>query len=348
MPQDQGTRHGRPASAGWEPTDIHAYYDKSWAITVGITDYGGRHGRLPNACNDAKAIALLLRHHCGFEEVYTLCDVDATRDAILTWLRDKLPSQVGPNDRLIFFFAGHGTSRELNQGGSQRGYLIPYDAEQVKYADYIDMQELSNACGLIPAKHVFIIIDCCFSAVAAVASRAGTPSPPEGTINDPYLKRITKKRAWQILTAGDADEVVADSGVPPRHSHSPFTSALLAGLEGEADQNRDGLITDSDLAAYVKPWVVRETTVGGAKGQAPFFSYLAGSDHGDFVFVVRGRTLEEQPVVSSSTHRSRKGMLIKQLRLISELDSQNLLRPELVRERQEVILDELLRSLGPI
>src|SRR5215510_7091743 len=199
MPQDPGTRHGRPAGAEREPTDIRSYYDRSWAVIVGITDYGGRHDRLPNACNDAKAVARLLRDRYGFEEVYTLYDVEATRDAILAWLRDDLPNRVGERDRLIFFFAGHGATRELAQGG-RRGYLIPHDAEPAKYAGYVDMQELSNACGLIPAKHIFIILDCCFSGVAAIASRAGTPSLPERIINDAYLKKITDKRAWQILT----------------------------------------------------------------------------------------------------------------------------------------------------
>lgn len=254
------------------------YYDKSWAVVVGINAYADRrHSRLANARNDASGMADLLSKR-GFENVYTLYDSQATRSAMLAWLRDDLPKRTNPNDRVLFFFAGHGVTQR-GPNDRQRGYLIPYDGNN--FATYIDMEELRQCCSMIPAKHILVLLDCCFSGVAAVTVRS-TLSGSGPRMDDVYLARITQRRAWQILTASDNDELAADSSTQP--GHSAFTSALLAGLAGEADHDRDGLITATDLASYVRPRVVRESAAIGWQSQMPFFNYLLGSDLGDFVF----------------------------------------------------------------
>ena len=129
---------------------------------------------------------------------------------------------------------------------------------------------------------MLFILDCCFSGVAATTARATPAWLASESIGDSYLRRITGKKAWQVLTAGDSDDLAADSGFRP--GHSAFTGVLLEGLGGNADLNKDGLITAGELAAYIKPLVTRETSLHGGKGQTPFFNYLVGSDQGDFVF----------------------------------------------------------------
>jgi formylglycine-generating enzyme required for sulfatase activity len=235
-------------------------------------------------------MARTLKETYGFQHVRTFFDGEATRDTIMSWLRDELPGQVGSNDRCVFFFAGHGKTRKSGQG-DVRGYLIPYGARQDRYADYVDMSELQDACRWIPAKHILIILDCCFSGVAAITARAVPPAPPQ-LLNDVFVKRITERPAWQILTAGASDEFAADSGARP--GHSAFTGALLAGLEGAADQNEDGIITATELANYVRPQVTRETASGRAQGQTPFFNYLVGSGQGDLIFLRPGQEIKIQ------------------------------------------------------
>jgi uncharacterized caspase-like protein len=55
-----------------------------------------------------------------------------------------------------------------------------------------------------------------------------------------------------MLTAGGADQQVADAGP---NGHSVFTWVLLQALAGKGDLNGDGLITGTELAAYVAPAV---------------------------------------------------------------------------------------------
>lgn len=290
------SRHLRPSSAEKNKSLRDSYYDKSWALVVGINDYDGRHPTLSNARNDAGAVAKLLRADYDFDEVFTLFDDEATYATLMEWLRDRLAAKVGPDDRVVVFFAGHGTTRESIQG-EKRGYLVPYDAAEGKFSNYVDMSEVRDACGWIQAKHIFIILDCCFSGIAAISARS-TPATHVEPFTDSYLSRITERSCWQVLCAGASDELAADSGDRP--GHSAFTGALLSGLEGQADQNGDGIITATELAGYVKPEVSRSTAQGRSSGQTPFFNYLAGSDQGDFVFLRPDREVKIEPADSLS------------------------------------------------
>src|SRR5205085_10574026 len=84
-----------------------------------------------------------------------------------------------------------------------------------------------------------------------------------------------RRMARQMLTAGGANEEVADNGP---NGHSVFTWTLLQGLEGRADLNSDGFITAAELAACVGP------SVSALSHQTPAFGNLPGSEGGEFIF----------------------------------------------------------------
>jgi hypothetical protein len=278
MSGEQAQRNLRPADSTSGRTSSRVYYEKSWAVIIGINNYEN-YGRLANARNDAETFANLLKEKLGFEEenVFTLLDSNATCDAIRGWLRDELRLKTGKDDRVIFFFAGHGTTEE----STKQGYIVPFDAEEGRYSRQIEMIELRQACWGIKAKHILLILDCCFSGIAAIANRG---EPQIKAVDDAFLRVATTTDAWQILTAGESDEPVADCGARP--GHSEFTAALLDGLGGRADLNGDYLITASDLGNYVKTQVPREMVRYGRSIQKPFFNYLYGSKQGDFVFLL--------------------------------------------------------------
>jgi hypothetical protein len=66
----------------------------------------------------------------GFEsgKIFELDNRDATKENILRIVADELPRKTGPNDRVLFFFADHGQTEEL-QGGIKRGFLILVDGD---------------------------------------------------------------------------------------------------------------------------------------------------------------------------------------------------------------------------
>jgi uncharacterized caspase-like protein len=75
-------------------------------------------------------------------------------------------NKVQREDRVFFFFAGHGTTRSF-EDGRQVGLIVPVDADQNNYVSTaISMAQIREASDLIPAKHVYFVMDSCYSGLA--------------------------------------------------------------------------------------------------------------------------------------------------------------------------------------
>ena len=114
--------------------------------------------------------------------------------------------KVQREDRVFFFFAGHGATRTL-EDGRQIGFIVPVDADLANYySTAISMAALREAADLIPAKHIYFVMDSCYSGLAMsrgqgafpgdrVVSRRGHPAdrPP-----DPHRRRSRSNggRRW--------------------------------------------------------------------------------------------------------------------------------------------------------
>jgi len=247
-------------------------YRQSFAVIIGINDYQNW-PKLRYAVNDANAIEQALVNRFGFahENIRKLIDGEATRSRIMQALGDELsdPSRVSHDDRVFFFFAGHGATRTLGDN-RQIGFIVPVDADEKNYySTAISMTEIREAADLIPAKHVYFVMDSCYSGLAL--TRGGPSESSSAT----WLDEVTRRTARQILTAGGADQAVADDGP---NGHSIFTWALLEGLDGKADLDHNGIITASELGAYVSP------IVASFSHQTPAMGNLIGSEGGEFIF----------------------------------------------------------------
>jgi uncharacterized caspase-like protein/peptidoglycan/xylan/chitin deacetylase (PgdA/CDA1 family) len=242
-------------------------YANSWAILVGVDNYP-KWPRLQYAVRDAEGVGQVLVQKFGFapERVITLKNEQATRAGILAAFHDKLAHEgLQPNDRIFVFFAGHGATRKLSSG-RDLGYIIPYDADPDQLAtDAIPMTEIQNIAESLPAKHALFVMDACYSGLGLT----------RGGANASFLRDNARRLGRQMLTAGGADQLVSDGGP---NGHSVFTWTLMQGLGGKADLNGDGLITATELAAYVAP------AVASVSRQTPAFGSLPGSEGGDFVF----------------------------------------------------------------
>jgi peptidoglycan/xylan/chitin deacetylase (PgdA/CDA1 family)/uncharacterized caspase-like protein len=252
------------------------YYRESFALIVGINEYRSW-PRLRYAVNDARAVESALVERYGFprENVIRLLDGEATRERIVEILGGTLaePGRVGPDDRVLVFFAGHGATRKL-PSGKELGYIVPVDAELQGYpVRSISMTELRDFSELIPAKHVYFVMDSCYSGLALTRGGGGS-----------YLEEVTDRRARQILTAGGADEIVADDGPS---GHSIFTWTLLQGLSGLADLDGNGVLTATELGAFTAPIVSKFSS------QTPAFGNLEGSEGGEFVFPIELENLSQ-------------------------------------------------------
>ena len=253
-------------------------YRESWAAIIGIDTYQAW-PKLSYAANDARAVRDLLIKKYNFkpDHVFGLYDKDATRENILSLLGDKLanPDMVKREDRVFVFYAGHGATRHL-ASGRDLGYIIPVDADLSHYeGSAISMSNFQDIAESIPAKHLLFVMDSCYSGLAL--TRGGTSAA--GMQN--YLQEISRRTARQMFTAGGADQQVADTGP---NGHSVFTWTLLQALDGRADLNGDGVVTATELSAYVTP------AVSALSHQTPAFGNLPGSEGGDFLFELNHET----------------------------------------------------------
>jgi hypothetical protein len=245
-------------------------YGNSWAVIIGVNRYRKAGLRLRYAVNDAQSVRdAIVRFGFPEENVFLLLDEAATKRKIQEVLGDELRGRTGGEDRVFVFFAGHGMTLDLPSGG-QMGYLLPVDGDPDQlHASALPMAEIRDIARLIPAKHMFFVIDACYSGLAA--QRSGVSST--GKI-DPVA--LVRNRLREVLTAGERDQPVVEED-----GHGVFTRFLLQGLAGEADfAPRDGMITGFELASWLIPRVQGSTN----DRQTPFFGRIDGV--GDFVFVV--------------------------------------------------------------
>ncbi len=244
----------------------------SWAIVVGINVYQ----HVPNltyATADAKSIAELFSKK-GFK-VTSLYDAAATRKAILHALGDQMPTEVGENDQVVIFFAGHGETRKFGTGTAM-GYLLPVDAEaNALSGTAIDMGLIQSLAQALPAKQVLFLIDSCYGGIAGQRFRNLSPTA------EAYLKLITREKGRQLLTAGGADQQAVES---PTWGHSAFTYYLLEGLgKGLADLNEDGVIPASELYTYLDQRVYAAAHLLGHTQRPQFWALTP--EQGEFVFI---------------------------------------------------------------
>src|SRR5258706_1210480 len=144
-------------------TTYKPHYGKSCALVIGIDKYSYV-SQLDNARFDAESVAAVCFGELGFapENVISLLDEKATREKIMeSYLAFESSS---PDDRLLVFFAGHGITVPGNRG--EVGYLVPVDGDPGNKSTLIRWMELTSGAEIIPAKHIFFIMDACYSGLA--------------------------------------------------------------------------------------------------------------------------------------------------------------------------------------
>ena len=262
-------------------------YGKSHALVIGINDY--EHApRLSHAQNDANAFARVLLERFGFTKKHLtiLTDRVATRSQIFrTFMKYVQDSNVGHDDRIVVFFAGHGHTVPSRRG--EIGFLLPVDGDPSDLSTLIRWDDLTRNADLIPAKHMFFVMDACYGGLALTRSlvQAGGMR---------FLRDMLQRFSRQVLTAGKADETVADAD-GPRPGHSLFTGHLLDALDGAA--TTEGVVTASGVMAYVYQKVARDQY----SRQTPHYGFFDGD--GDLVFTVgalkdaeNGEQITDMPV----------------------------------------------------
>lgn len=286
-----------------ESHNIQLPFVTSHAFIIGINDY--QHiSRLNTAVNDAQVLAEQLAEQHRYTVHGPL--LNAKREEILHFLEEELPNRVGEEDRLLFYFAGHGIA--LDSDDNPKGYLVPADAKPGESESLISMDLLHDKITQLPCKHGLLIMDCCFAGAFkwSTGFRDVVFDLPS-IIYEERFYQYAQDPAWQVITSSASDQKAVDilsnrslgmrsvSGA----RHSPFAQALLDGLAGEADtvpkEKGDGVITATELYTYLRDRVEDETTEEG-KRQSPSMFSLQKHDKGQYIFLHPNHRLNLPPI----------------------------------------------------
>jgi len=101
-------------------------YDNSYALIIGI-DKNNNVQNLNYAVKDAESIQDILVNTFDFPEgnVRLIKNEEATKQNIIQAFSD-ITTKAEESDRVLIYFAGHGDTDDLPEGG-EMGYLLPVD-----------------------------------------------------------------------------------------------------------------------------------------------------------------------------------------------------------------------------
>jgi len=270
-------------------------FERSLAVVVGIDAYGNGISTLKTAVSDGRSVAELLKEKLKFDVIWTRFDAEATNQSLIKLIEEELPNEIKANDRLLFYFAGHGIAKTDAEG--PQGFLIPQDAKLQNESSWLPMHRFEQALTTLKCRHCLLILDCCFAGAFRWSISTRHLGKGKQVVHKQRFDRFIKDPAWQVITSAAYDQEAIDvlslyrdqRGSNYGSSHSPFADALLEGLGGKADlsvqgEEGDGIITASELCIYLRNQVEPETQDCQHR-QTPELWTLKSHDKGEFVFL---------------------------------------------------------------
>lgn len=237
-PQNQPQEPSKPAKAigNTSVADSETKLEnpiKIWAMVVGVAAYNHM-PPLNYTDDDAYKMYAFLRSPEGGgvpdEQIQVLVDEGATRKNILRNM-NLLFEQADSNDIILFYFSGHGL---------QNSFLpIDFDGHlnKVKHSEIKEIFQNSKA------KYKICIADACHAGGITKAkdiAYAGTSYYYDA------FKEVHGGTAFML--SSKAEEIsIENAGL----RQGIFTHFLIKGLKGEADQNKDNIVTIGEVFDYV-------------------------------------------------------------------------------------------------
>jgi serine/threonine protein phosphatase PrpC len=220
----------------------------TYAVVVGIADYkllNEQTGDLRYADEDAQRFIDFLCSEKGgsvsAQNIIKITNQKATKNVILRAM--QLFSKARPQDRIIFYFSGHGLV----------GSFVPCNGRLQDVSTLLSHQEIKALLKASKATTKLIIADACLSG-SMKSKQKQTRENSMLTTQHINIAMLLATRSTQLAAE------TAQGGI--------FTSYLLKGLEGEADHNHDRKITIKELYNYVAPQIKKNTP----NAQAPVFT----------------------------------------------------------------------------
>jgi len=278
-------------------------YEASYALIIGISAYFNGWPNLPGVVEDTEAV----RNALIEKDFYVKYILNPDSNNLSKSYKNFIAKYGNnPNNRLLFYFAGHGYTINPKWGDQPRGYIVPSNSpnpsnDLVGFKDTaIPMQRIEEYALSIESKHALFLFDSCFSGTLFSQYR----SAPNN------ISYKTSKPVRQFITAGSADETVPDKSI--------FRTQFIAGINGLADLNNDNYVTGTELGYFLQSNLINYT-----KGmQHPQYGKIRNPhlDKGDFVFKILNNQsfVQKQPKQVITDPESEMWAVIKESEKISD------------------------------
>jgi len=269
-------------------------YKNIYAVLVAIDRYksnsaGSKYDDLGNMVENAERLKEQLTV-MGFppENIIALYNKHATSENIDDALqRFWYGGECADADLLVFYYGGHGDYVEGSATDPSQshkiGFLVTSDCDARRpTATSMLMRDLTGRhFENIVSRHVLMLIDSC-SAGLALPRFQGPDLDPEKLAQFKKIVAVRsglKKPARNIIVAGTgAQKALWENG-------GIFTQALVDGLKGPADLNRDGVVEFDELSLHLKNKVRARAAITGVEQEPrPWKAEIYGD--GGVVFLV--------------------------------------------------------------
>jgi len=214
---------------------------KIWAVIVGVSSYAHMPS-LKYTDDDAYQIYAFLKSPEGGalpnDQIRLLIDENATRQNILAGMNDVL-LKADENDVVLMYYSGHGLP----------GMFLPIDFDG--YSNNLSHAEVMDVFKNSRAKHKLCIADACHSG-SLLASR----SPFNQQLEEFYGEYDKTGGGTALIMSSKSEEVSLEtSGL----RQGIFSHYLIRGLNGEADSNKNKIVTVSELYSFISTGVKKYT-----------------------------------------------------------------------------------------
>lgn len=226
-----------------------------YVVSVGVSAYEDSDVNLTFAHTDAAAIANKFSTLEGsiFNKVHvkTLLNKDATLINIkvaLSWLEREATQK----DVILVFISSHGA---LDNKGNL--YILPTDfSEYNLFATALNIRDITEGTNGVPCKKL-ILLDACHSGQSG-SDFVEFASIKALDVNSVVKELMSKEPGVTVMTSSSGREYSYEN---PRWGHGAFTKAILEGLDGGADFNKNSVIHLTELELFVSERV-KELTGG--------------------------------------------------------------------------------------
>lgn len=204
-----------------------------YALIVGASRYD-HFESLKYTDDDAYRIYAFLKSPEGGavpeDHIRILIDESAVAENIYKGL-DDIIAKAGKDDLVLIYLAGHGL----------QGFYVPTDSDG--YRNRVEYDVIKERLSLCQARQKLVIADACYA-----GSLLAAKSPMFESVDLFYKKLLASGGGTAFLLSSKSEEFSLESqGL----RQGVFSHYLIEGLKGEADTNKDKLVSLEELYTFV-------------------------------------------------------------------------------------------------